>query len=110
MPGVVPLDHDAIAFAPGEKRRQSLHHVEGFVNRDLRAALDDRTRLRKLRRLVQGWRLDDAVTARALPDGSLCHRAVAVDLVDRAGKRVAGIDHPPPQLLEPPRPLLHHPT
>src|SRR6266851_6399836 len=110
MPGVVPLDHDAIAFAPGEKRRQSLHHVEGFVNRDLRAAPDDGTRLRKLRRLVQGRRLDDAVTARALPDRSLCHRAVGVDLVDRAGKRVAGIDHRGAELGEPRGPLLHDPS
>src|SRR5690242_13423683 len=81
---------DHADFSDAEKRDgpddrgfwAQLHHVEGFVDRDLRAALDHRARLRQLRRLVQGWRLDDAVARGALADGSFRHGAVRVDLVD----------------------------
>src|SRR5207302_6069399 len=87
-----------------------LHHVEGFVDRDRRAAFDHRAALRHLRRGAERRRLDDAVAGRTLSDRALGDAAFGVDLVDRARKRVAGIDHRRAQLGEPCGPLLHDPS
>src|SRR5438445_1040210 len=84
-----------------------LHHVEGFVDRDRRAAPDHGARLGQLGGLDQRRRLDDAVAGCALTDRALRDRAVSLDLVNPTRKRIARIDHRRPQLGEPGRPLLH---
>src|SRR5207302_9569477 len=84
-----------------------LHHVEGFVDRDRRAALDHGARLGQLGGLVQRRRLDDAVAGCSLTDRALRDGAVSLDLVNPTRKRIARIDHRRSQLGEPGRPLLH---
>src|SRR2546421_9301150 len=109
MSGVSTFDPGAAALAPGKERGQlRLHHVEGFVDGHLRAALDHRAPLRKLRRRVERWGFDDAVTRRTLAHRPFRDRAVRFDLVDRARERVAWVDDRGTQLAEPRRPLLHH--
>src|SRR5438874_6912036 len=55
------------------KNAGTLHHVEGFVDGNLRAALDHRTSPRQLRRGVQRLRLDDAVAGGTLTDRAFSH-------------------------------------
>src|SRR2546430_1901373 len=89
------------------KNAGKLHHVEGFVDGDLRAALDHRASLRQLRGLVQRRRLDDAVARGPLADRSLRDRAIGFQLVHRSGERIAWVDDRRAQLREPAGPLLH---
>src|SRR6185312_7182595 len=83
------------------------HHVEGFVDGDLGAALDHRTSPGQLGRRLERRRLEDAVARRALADGTLGDAAVGLDLVYLSGEWIARVDDRRTQLREPRRPLLH---
>src|SRR5260370_25093738 len=63
-------------------------HAEGFVDRDLSAALQDRAPLRHLGRLVQRGRFDDRVAGGPLSDRAFAHRAASLDFVHRPYKRL----------------------
>src|SRR5260370_26527929 len=56
-------------------------HAEGFVDRALSAALQDRAASGHLGGLVQPARFDDRVAGVPLSDRSLGHRAVSIDLL-----------------------------
>src|SRR5437588_3809911 len=87
----------------------ALHHVEGFIDRDRRAAFDHRAALGHPGGRLQRGCLDDAVPGRPLPDGAFGDAPFGVDLVDRARERIAGVDHSRAELREPRGPLLHDP-
>src|SRR6266849_7506826 len=91
---------------PDPLMRLCLHHLEGFVHRNLATTLQNGAAFGHLGSRVQRIRLNNGVPAGHRPHGAITNGSVARDAFGLTGKRIAPIDDVTAELTVPGSPRL----
>src|SRR6266536_2944126 len=92
---------NAAPWLPDPLMRLCLHHLEGFVHRNLATALQNGAAFGHLGSRVQRIRLNNGVPAGHRPHGAVTDGSVARDAFGLTGKRIAPVDDVTAELAVP---------